>query len=67
MYTKLTLNITDTVVEKAKRAARKRKTSVSRMVEEYLEKISADDQQSVVQSIIANAPAKKQSQEQKKV
>jgi Asp-tRNA(Asn)/Glu-tRNA(Gln) amidotransferase A subunit family amidase len=60
MYTKLTLNITDTVVEKAKMAARKRKTSVSRIVEEYLKKIPEEkDSESVVDFFIKNAPAKK--------
>lgn len=59
MYTKLTLNITDTVVEKAKRAAKKRKTSVSRLVEGFLNKISEEKETSIVQSIIDNAPVKK--------
>jgi Asp-tRNA(Asn)/Glu-tRNA(Gln) amidotransferase A subunit family amidase len=59
MYTKLTLNITDTVVEKAKRTARKRKTSVSRLVEDFLAKISEDRETSIVQSIVENAPKKK--------
>ena len=59
MYTKLTLNITDTVVEKAKRTARKRKTSVSRLVESFLTKISEDQETTIVQSIVENAPKKK--------
>ena len=59
MYTKLTLNITDTVVEKAKRTAKKRKTSVSRLVEDFLTKISEEKNTFIVQSIIENAPAKK--------
>jgi Family of unknown function (DUF6364) len=56
MYTKLTLNITDTVVENAKRTARKRKTSVSRLVEDFLSKISEERETSIVKSIIENAP-----------
>lgn len=60
MYIKLTLNITDTVVEKAKSAARKRKTSVSRLVEEYLKKIAEEkDAESAVVFFIKNAPVKK--------
>lgn len=59
MYSKLTLNITDTVVAKAKRAAKKRKTSVSRLVEDFLNKISEEKETSIVQSIIDNAPVKK--------
>jgi Asp-tRNA(Asn)/Glu-tRNA(Gln) amidotransferase A subunit family amidase len=59
MYTKLTLNITDTVVENAKRTARKRKTSVSRLVEDFLSKISEERETSIVKSIIENAPKKK--------
>ena len=60
MYTKLTLNITDTVVEKAKRTARKRKTSVSRLVEDFLNKISEEKEtESAVSFFIKNAPIKK--------
>jgi Asp-tRNA(Asn)/Glu-tRNA(Gln) amidotransferase A subunit family amidase len=60
MYTKLTLNITDTVVEKAKRAAKKRKTSVSRLVEDFLNKISEEKEgESVVSFFIKNAPKNK--------
>ena len=59
MYSKLTLNITDTVVAKAKRAAKKRKTSISRLVEYFLNKISEEKETSIVQSIIDNAPVKK--------
>ncbi len=59
MYTKLTLNISQAVVEKAKTTARKRRTSVSKMVEDFLKKVSSieDSSGSVVQSIIANAPS----------
>ena len=60
MYTKLTLNITDTVVEKAKRAAKRRNTSVSRLVEDYLKKIPEEkESESAVSFFINNAPAKK--------
>jgi len=55
MLTKLNLNITKPVIEKAKKTARKKRTSISRLVEEYLKKIS-NDQESVVSAIIKNAP-----------
>jgi isopropylmalate/homocitrate/citramalate synthase len=38
MKTKLTLNIDDKIVARAKRASAKRKVSLSSVVEEYLEK-----------------------------
>jgi hypothetical protein len=41
MYTKLTLNIEQEVVENAKVYAKKQKRSVSRLVEDYLASISA--------------------------
>ena len=60
MYTKLTLNITDIVVTKAKQTARKRKTSVSRLVEDFLKKISDDkENESAVSFFKKNAPIKK--------
>jgi Asp-tRNA(Asn)/Glu-tRNA(Gln) amidotransferase A subunit family amidase len=60
MYTKLTLNITEAVVAKAKRVAKKRKTSVSRLVEDLLNKISDEkEKDSVVNFFINNAPVKK--------
>ena len=37
---KLTLSVDDTVIERAKRYAAKRGTSVSRLVEKYLELVS---------------------------
>ena len=40
MKTKLTLNIDDKIVARAKRVSAKRKTSLSSMVEEYLDRIS---------------------------
>ena len=52
MYTKLTLNITDTVVEKAKRAAKRRNTSVSRLVEDYLKKIPEEKEPGTEKNLI---------------
>ena len=40
MKTKLTLNIDDKIVARAKRASAKRKVSLSSVVEEYLDKYS---------------------------
>lgn len=40
MKTKLTLNIDDKIIAKAKRASAKRKVSLSSVVEEYLENYS---------------------------
>ncbi len=62
MLTKLTLNISKPVIEKAKRTARKKRTSISRLVEEYLKKISEDNKESIVSSIIKNAPVIKTAQ-----
>lgn len=42
MKTKLTLNIDDKVVARAKRVSAKRKVSLSSIVENYLEKFSRD-------------------------
>lgn len=43
MQKKLTLSIDQRVVEQAKRYAKQRHRSVSRMVEDYLRKISTDE------------------------
>jgi Family of unknown function (DUF6364) len=59
MTVKLTLSVTPEVIEKAKVTARRRKTSVSKLVEEYLRKISEVKEGSVTQEIIAHAPVKK--------
>jgi uncharacterized protein YeeX (DUF496 family) len=59
MNTKLTLNINEAVIAKAKIMARKKKTSISRLVEEYLTKISSEKEASIVDLIIKNAPVKK--------
>ena len=42
MKTKLTLNIDDKIVARAKRASAKRKVSLSSVVENYLEKYSSN-------------------------
>lgn len=44
MLTKLTLTIDDTVVEHAKKYAHKKNRSVSRIVEEYLQNISMNEE-----------------------
>jgi hypothetical protein len=59
MYSKLTLNIRRSVIEKAKKSARRKKKSLSRLVEDYLEKLSAINSSSFVDDIIQNAPAQK--------
>jgi len=43
MDTKLTLKLEDGVIEKAKEYAKDRKTSLSKLVENYLQKITSDD------------------------
>ncbi len=59
MFTKLTLNISKPVVEQAKKTAKRKRTSISRLVEEYLKKISNEKQDSIVAYMIKNAPAVK--------
>ena len=59
MSTRLTLNINEAVIARAKIVAPKKRTSVSRMVEEFLTKISSQTEFSIVDTIIKNAPAKK--------
>lgn len=59
MNTKLTLNISESVIARAKIVARKNRTSVSRLVESYLTKITSQSELSLVDTIIKNAPAKK--------
>lgn len=59
MTVKLTLSVSPEVVKKAKQTARRRKTSISKLVESYLEKISESSSGSITQDIIANAPKSK--------
>ena len=59
MFTKLTLNISRVVIENAKKTARKKRTSVSRLVEHFLKNLSDGKKESVVSSIIKNAPKNK--------
>jgi len=66
MYSKLTLNIKKSVIEGAKRNARLRKKSLSRLVEGYLEKLGASESASLVDHIIKNAPRKKTVAEKEK-
>jgi Family of unknown function (DUF6364) len=59
MTVKLTLSVSADVVEKAKHAARRRKTSVSKLVETYLQKISDTPSGSITKDIISSAPKNK--------
>ncbi len=59
MFTKLTLNISQPVIERAKQTARKKRISLSRLVESFLKELSEDGNESIVASIIKNAPVKK--------
>ena len=45
MKTKLTLNVDDKIVARAKKASAKRKVSLSSVVEEYLDQFSRNDVQ----------------------
>jgi hypothetical protein len=47
MYTKLTLNIDQNVIENAKKYAKHQKRSVSKLVEEYLSSISLSTNEKV--------------------
>jgi hypothetical protein len=47
MYTKLTLNIDQNVIENAKKYAKHQKVSVSKLVEEYLSSISLSTNEKV--------------------
>lgn len=47
MKTKLTLNIDDYIIEKAKIISKKRKQSISAIVEEYLNKITLEKQEKI--------------------
>ena len=44
MKTKLTLNVDDKIVARAKRFSSKRNTSLSAVVEEYLDRVSANSE-----------------------
>lgn len=59
MTVKLTLSVSPEVIKKAKQTARRRKTSISKLVEAYLHKISDTQTGSLTSEIIANAPARK--------
>ncbi len=56
MLTKLTLNISKPVIEEAKKTARRKKTSISRLVEDFLKKITKENKDSVVDYMIKNSP-----------
>lgn len=56
MNTKLTLNINRKILEDAKKAAARRKKSLSKMVEGYLQQVAATTTGSIVDEIILMAP-----------
>jgi glutamyl-tRNA reductase len=57
MTTKLTLSISEEVVINAKKAAKKKNTSISKIVEDYLRKISKSmNDKSITETIFENAP-----------
>jgi glutamyl-tRNA reductase len=57
MTTKLTLSISEEVVVNAKKAAKKNNTSVSKIVEDYLRKVSKSlNDKSITETIFENAP-----------
>jgi glutamyl-tRNA reductase len=57
MTTKLTLSISEEVVKNAKKAAKKKNTSVSKIVEDYLRKVSKSlNDKSITETIFENAP-----------
>ncbi len=57
MTTKLTLSISEEVVKNAKKAAKKKNTSVSKIVEDYLRKVSKSlSDKSITETIFENAP-----------
>jgi hypothetical protein len=45
MDTKLTLKLDQDIIEKAKGYAKSRKTSVSRLIENFLQKLTSEDQE----------------------
>lgn len=59
MNTKLTLNINRKILEDAKIAAARRKKSLSKMVEGYLQQVASTSTGSIVDEIIKMAPSYK--------
>jgi hypothetical protein len=49
MNTKLTLNLSRHIIQKAKDYASKHKTSISRMVESYLQSLTSEDKESDIE------------------
>ena len=45
MNTKLTLNLEQTIIEKAKHHAKLHRTSLSKMIENYLQKVTNDNEE----------------------
>jgi Family of unknown function (DUF6364) len=57
MTTKLTLSISEEVVISAKKVAKKKNTSISKIVEDYLKKVSKSiNDNSITETILENAP-----------
>ncbi|MDZ4810152.1 MAG: DUF6364 family protein [Bacteroidota bacterium] len=52
MNSKLTLSISKAVTEKAKKYARKRKTSLSKLVENQLAKLTAEDTEDEISPLV---------------
>lgn len=52
MNSKLTLSISKAVTEKAKKYARKRRTSLSKLVENQLAKLTADDTEDEISPLV---------------
>ena len=52
MYTKLTLSIKKSVTERAKRYAKRKKTSLSKLVENQLDKLTAEEQENTVTPLV---------------
>lgn len=59
MNSKLTLNIPTSLIDKAKKTARRKNISLSAMVENLLKKITEENPESDVEYIIKNAPIRK--------
>ena len=53
MYTKLTLNVSESAVRKAKRYSRRKKVSVSKMVQNYFEQLDPVSSKKIKRTSIA--------------
>ena len=59
MNSKLTLNISTTLINKAKKTAKRKNISLAEKIENLLEKATRENTESDVDYIIRNAPARK--------